>query len=208
MKFLRHLLADTRATSAAEFALVLPLTLLLLFGIIDVGRYAWQLNQYEKATQMAARMAVVTDVASQSLASSTLTYVGNTNCGATLRAGDAICANALGTIVCTNVRCDCTGNCPPNFSNGLTPGAMPRLIARVQQFQPRVAASQVRVEYRGSGIGFAGDPGKPEISPVVTVRILNAQYDAVTLSPMGGTVPLPDFSYSLTLEDGEGGLSG
>lgn len=198
---------NTRGTSAAEFALVLPAALLLLFGVIDVGRYAWQLNEYEKATQMATRMAVVTDVVSEGLADEDLTYVNSPACGPALVAGQRICAAALGTIICRANGCTCTGNCPTGFAS-VDDIAFGRIVDRVRQFQPRVTANQVAVEYRGSGIGFAGDPAKPEISPVVTVRILNAQYDAVTLSPLGGTVPLPDFSYSLTLEDGEGGLSG
>lgn len=202
-----HFVRNTRGTSAAEFALVLPAALLLLFGVIDVGRYAWQLNEYEKATQMATRMAIVTDVVSEGLASPTLTYVGSTACGNALVAGQRICAAALGTIICRANGCTCTGNCPTGFAS-VDAVAFGRIVDRVRQFQPRVTADQVAIEYRGSGIGFAGDPAKPEISPVVTVRILNAQYDAVTLSPLGGTVPLPDFSYSLTLEDGEGGLSG
>jgi Flp pilus assembly protein TadG len=202
-----RLARNTNGASAAEFALVLPAALIMLFGVIDVGRYAWQLNEYEKATQMATRMAVVTDVVSQGLADEDLTYVGSTACGSALVAGQRICAAALGTISCTSARCTCTGNCPTGFAT-VDATAFANIVNRVRQFQPRVAADQVVVEYRGSGIGFADDPNKPEISPVVTVRILDAQYDAVTLSPLGGTVPLPDFSYSLTLEDGDGGLSG
>lgn len=202
-----RLARDTNGASAAEFALVLPAALLMLFGIIDVGRYAWQLNEYEKATQMATRMAVVTNVVSEGLADADLTYVGSTDCGNALVAGQRICAAALGTITCTVAGCSCTGSCPTGFAT-VDADAMDLIVARVRQFQPRVTEDQVAIEYRGSGIGFAGDPAKPEISPIVTVRILNAQYDAVTLSPLGGTVPLPDFSYSLTLEDGEGGLSG
>ena len=55
------LIRDERGASAAEFALVLPLLLLLLFGIIDAGRLAWEFNRAEKATQVGARVAVVTD---------------------------------------------------------------------------------------------------------------------------------------------------
>ncbi len=202
-RFARIAARNTRAASAAEFAMVLPLALLLLFGIIDVGRYAWQLNEYEKATQMATRMAVVNNVVSLGLM--TETYVNKTTCneGAALNPGQRICAEALGTIICTSTGCTCTGNCPTGASNR-DGDAFDRIVARVQRFQPRVAASQVSVEYRGSGVGFAGDPNKPEIAPVVTVRVNNAQYEAITLSPIGGTVSLPDFSYSLTLEDGEG----
>lgn len=200
---LRGFLNDRMGSSAAEFALVLPAALLLLFGIIDVGRYAWQLNGYEKATQMGVRYAVVTDLVSGALADEDLTYVGDTSCGTTLSAGQRICAAALGDIVCGQNSCSCTGNCPPN-SAAIDSTAFGNIVARMQVFQPRIRAQDVTVEYKGSGIGFAGDPHKPEISPIVTVRINNARYDAITLSPIGGSVSLPDFSYSLTLEDGEG----
>lgn len=204
---LGRLVRNTIGSTAAEFALVLPAALLLLFGIIDVGRYAWQLNEYEKATQMATRMAVVTNVVSVGLAADDLTYVDDDACGDALNAGDRICSDALSPIICTLDGCACTGNCPDNYAE-LDPDAFGLIVDRVQQFQPRVADDQVSVEYRGSGIGYAGDPNKPEIAPVVTVRVNNAVYQAITLSPLGGTVPLPDFSYSLTLEDGEGSQSG
>ena len=35
--------------------------LILLFGIIDGGRFMWEATEAEKATQMGARMAVVTN---------------------------------------------------------------------------------------------------------------------------------------------------
>ena len=55
----RCLVADCRGASAAEFSLVLPLLILLLFGIIDAGRLLWEVNRAEKATQMGARYAIV-----------------------------------------------------------------------------------------------------------------------------------------------------
>ena len=60
---IRKLLQDRTASSAAEFALVLPLLLFLFFAIIDTGRFVWSSNRVEKAAQMGARMAVVTDFA-------------------------------------------------------------------------------------------------------------------------------------------------
>src|SRR3546814_11895431 len=47
--------------AAAEFALVLPLLLIFVLGTIDIGLYAWRINQAEKATQMGARWAVVNE---------------------------------------------------------------------------------------------------------------------------------------------------
>lgn len=184
---------------------MLPAALLMFFGVIDVGRYAWQLNEYEKATQMGARFAIVTDVASQALADEDLTFVGDNSCGSgTLVAGQTICADALGTIVCTSATCTLDGNFPDSWSSDVDATAFGNIVARMQTYQPRIAGADVSVEYRGSGLGFAGDPNKPEIAPIVTVRVNDAQYNPITLSPFGGSVPLPDFSYSLTLEDGEG----
>ena len=62
MSPVRPFLRDRSGAGAAEFALILPLFLLVLFGIIDAGRFAWAFNQAEKATQVGARLAVVTDV--------------------------------------------------------------------------------------------------------------------------------------------------
>ena len=57
---IRRLLLDRTASSAAEFAMVLPLLILFLFGIIDGGRYMWEVNKAEKATQAGARVAIAT----------------------------------------------------------------------------------------------------------------------------------------------------
>jgi hypothetical protein len=199
---------DQRAASAAEFALVLPAALILLFGIIDTGRYAWQLNEYEKATQMGARYAAVTNVVSQALADEDLTWVGENTCGGgTLVAGQTICAAALGTIICSSATCSHTGNFPAGWTANVNATAFGNIVGRMQRFQPRIAGGDVRVEYRGSGLGFAGDPNKPEVAPFVTVRVVNARYDSIALSLVGGSVPLPDFAYTLTLEDGEGAAS-
>lgn len=198
IKPLRSFCKSETAAGAAEFALVLPLALLLLFGIIDVGRYAWQLNEFEKATQMGVRFAVVTDPLTSELTDTTITYVGDTSCGDALRPGDRICAAAFESITCTSAGC----------SRGtLDSDAFSNLLARMQQYQPRIEATQVNVEYSGSGLGFAGDPKKPEVAPVVTIRIANASYDPISLSVFGGSVRLPDFSYSLTLEDAQGAAS-
>jgi hypothetical protein len=43
----------------------------------------------------------------------------------------------------------------------------------MQTIIPELNKANVRVEYSGSGLGFAGDPdtSRPEISPMVTVRL-------------------------------------
>src|SRR3954447_26276330 len=104
--FVHRLLRSTDASSAAEFGLVLPLFLVLLFGVIDAGRFMWESNEAEKATQVGARVAIVTNVLSSGLRDET--YAGKTVGGTTLAAGDTIPAAALGTMVCTSTGCNCT----------------------------------------------------------------------------------------------------
>ncbi len=51
-----------RGTTAVEFALVLPLLCLLLFGMVEMGRLLWTWNAAVEATRLGARLAVVCDV--------------------------------------------------------------------------------------------------------------------------------------------------
>lgn len=51
----RRLHSDRRGSIAAEFALVIPLLLLLSFGIIEFGRTMWVRNSLQSAVEDAAR---------------------------------------------------------------------------------------------------------------------------------------------------------
>jgi len=195
---------DRHAASAAEFALVLPLFLLFLLGTIDAGRFAWEFNRGEKATQTAARWAAVTNILEPGLADYSL--VGVDVGGTTLTQGDIVPADALGTISCTSAGCNCTGACdytPGTFDQN----AWDDLLARMQQIWPAVTAQNLVVEYRGSGLGFAGDPNGADISALVTVRLQNMQFFPLSLFLFTGNLSLPDFSYTLPMEDGDGEFS-
>lgn len=209
MRGLRLFAADRQGASAAEFALVLPLFLLFLFGLIDAGRYAWLLNELEKGTQAGARYAVVTDLVATGLNS--YNPVGFACPDGPVATADRICPGALGSITCRGsggVSCQCDrAPCP-----GAGPGnaaAFANIVARVSQLAPAVRAADVAVTYSGSGLGFAGDPavtdaGAPlsDIAPVVTVAVSGVEFRALVL--FGGTIDMPPVSASLTLEDGTG----
>ena len=94
-RIVRALLTDRRGASAAEFAIVLPLMLILLFGIIDAGRYAYSFNRAEKATQVGARFAVVTTPVAPGLAAFDFTTTG-------VAAGDPILRGTYGPLTCTS----------------------------------------------------------------------------------------------------------
>lgn len=187
---------------AAEFALIVPLFILLFVGVIDAGMFFYEVNRGEKATQIGARMAVVTaPVASQLTAAN---YVGATVGSTTLAQGDRIPATALGLLTCTgsssNAQCTCTTSpCPDAAADS---AKFDDLVGRMQQILPRIEASNLVVEYRGSGLGYAGNPNGMDISPLVTVRLTGMQFAPTLL--FGGTLTLPDFAYTLTMEDGQG----
>lgn len=197
---LRRLWSDQQG-AAAEFAMVLPVALIFLLGMIDAGRFLYEVNRGEKATQWGARFAVVTAPLAPELA--TEGYVGADIGGTILTQGDRIPAAALGLITCTDADCTCTTNpCPTVTLDSVRFAA---LLDRMQDFMPAIAADNLVVEYRGSGLGYAGDPNGMEIAPLVTVRISGVQFSPMIL--FGGTFTLPDFSYTLTMEDGQGTTS-
>lgn len=198
----RRFLTDTSGASAAEFALVLPLFLILILGTIDVGLYAWRLNQLEKAAQFAARFAVVTAPVAQGL--TTQNYTGSTACSPTLTAGDTICAAALSPTVCTDSgNCTCTGNCPGLARDATSFG---NVLARAKVMAPWLTASNLRVEYRGSGLGYAGDTGM-QIAPLVTVRLQGVSYSPISTFIFSSAIAMPNVERTLTMEDAQGTLS-
>ena len=199
----RNLLKSRSGASAAEFGLVLPLLIIFLLGIIDVGRFIWEYNRAEKATQAGARVAIVTQIIPQGVAD--FKYVGQTVGGVAYLQGDPLAASALGTVTCS--QSGGTLSCSCNNANGYCPslgtantGGFNAIVARMQAMYPRVTASNVAVEYRGSGVGYAGDPGGMDISPLVTVKLANVTFNPLFLFGLV-SFTMPEFDTSLTAED-------
>jgi hypothetical protein len=199
------LLDDDGGATAAEFVLVLPLLLMVIFGILDIAGYAWNMNMAQKATQFGARQAAVTDPVAPGLA--TQDYVGQVVNGVTLGQGDVIPKEALGLITCTSSSCAATTTPAP--TPGFNAYAFNQILNRMQGIDPAIQAGNVTIEYRGSGLGYAGDPSGMQISPLITVRISGTQQTPWQYMPwmgmiFGAAVPMPQASYTLTMEDGAG----
>lgn len=216
MTKLRNLLADPTGASAAEFALVLPLFLLLVFGTIDAGRFVWEYNRAEKATQVGARLATVTDPLDSGLRDED--YAGQSVGGVTIGVGDLIPAGALGSLRCTSTGCQCeTAPCPtPGTFNTTTFNNV--LVARMQQIYPEIEAENVVVRYKGSGFGYAGSATgggggggggateTMEISPLITVTLTGLQFRPISTLLLA-QMTMPAFSTTLTAEDASGQYS-
>lgn len=200
---LRDLRQDERGATTVEFILVLPLFILMTFGMIDVGGYAWRMNMAQKATQFGARVAVVTNPVAPGL--TTEDYVNKTVGGVTLAQGDVIPAAALGLITCNKTACTSTGSAPATL--GYSSSAFARILARMQGVEPSITSDNLVIEYRGSGVGYAGDPGGMQIAPLTTVRLQNMTYSPWMGLFFSGGIGLPQVSYTLTMEDAAGTYS-
>lgn len=201
MVTLRSLLSDTRAASAAEFALVLPLLILLLFGVIDAGRFMWEYNRAEKATQMGVRLAVVTDPVLNGLYGYSFAITGG------VPQGTAVPVANFTSAACTDTACTCVatsgGFCGATSFNST---AFTRLYTRMHSMYPAINAANVRVDYKNVGLGFAGNPDGPDVSPLVTVRLTGLHFHPITCFVFACSVTMPGFSSALTLEDASGSV--
>lgn len=199
MKISRRLWKSNYGAVGAEFAVVVPLLLMFIFGIIDVGRLMWTWNRAEKATQMGVRYAAVTDMASVGLGSYDFFSEG-------IARGQEIPETSFGGATCTSTGCTCkTGaTCPP--LGALAPG-FANTVAWMQRFMPGIQPANVEIEYSYSGIGYSGDPYGPDINPLITVRLVNMSFEPTLGYFWGASITMPPFASTLSMEDGSGTIS-
>ena len=204
MTLLTRLVRDRTAASAAEFALVLPLLMILLFGIIDAGRFLWEFNEAEKATQMGVRYAVATDPALSGLAG----YSFSTNASDLIPAGSTVPTANFTKAACTNTSCTCTsttgGFCA---TAGLNSTAFGNIVNRMALMYPPITNANVEVDYKNVGLGFAGNPDGADVSPLVTVKLRGLTFHPITCFVFACSFNMPDFSAALTAEDLSGSVA-
>jgi len=85
--------ADARGATAIEYAIILPVLLLLLLGITDLGRLMWVQGTLEYATAAAARCAAVDSVICGD-AASIQSYAASRAYGLNLSATDFVVTTA------------------------------------------------------------------------------------------------------------------
>jgi Flp pilus assembly protein TadG len=190
----------TAGSITTEFALVLPLLIIFLLGTIDAGRFLWTWNRAEKATQMGVRYAAATDMVAGGLASYDFYSEG-------IPRGDPIPQTSFGGATCTSTGCTCiSGEVCPDLG-ALSTVAYTNTVARMQAFMPGIQPANVVMRYDYSGIGYSGDPYGPDVNPLITVSLVNMTFRPSLAYLFGGTLSLPPFASTLTMEDGTGAIS-
>ncbi|MGJ8585781.1 MAG: TadE/TadG family type IV pilus assembly protein [Marinosulfonomonas sp.] len=197
----RRFVQEENGTTLVELGIVLPIFLLIFFGLIDFGRFGSEYVMAEKAMERAARIAVVRPPACAGVPTINLRgpVAPNTvapRFGTKCSAGPNICANA-GTITCSGNAGD------PTVSE---------IWSAISGLLPRSATeANLSISYTAdSQLGFLGGP----YVPVVTVELQNLNFQFT--SPLGGlaamagspntnipgsTLPFPAMSVSLPAED-------
>lgn len=203
LHLVRRVLGDRTAASAAEFALVLPLLLLFIFGIIDVGRLMWEWNRAEKATQMGVRFAAVTDVVPSGLVDYDFTTQTGVLQGAPV--SSALFPGVTCTGSATTAACTCKGTCVFPLTSNST--AFNNIVTRMSRIEGKITPANVVIDYDYSGLGFAGNPYGADVAPIVTVRIRDMEFESIVGQLFGAVLDKEGFASSLTLEDGTGSAS-
>lgn len=194
------LLADDSGTTLVEFAIVLPIFLLLFLGTIDFGRFGAEYMMAQKAMQLAARTAAVRPAACAGVP--TVNLRGATPAGTTPPRFGTVCSAAA--TVCVNPG---TISCAGNVSNP----TVAEIWGAVSPILPNGATPAnllFRYDY-DPDLGFLGGP----YVPIVTVEIQNLNFQFATPlgalalvagsgpTSLGAAIPFPPMSNSLPAED-------
>ncbi len=175
--------------SLAEFALILPLLMLLTFGMLETGFLLWQIQQGEIAAKRAVRLASTRAL---------LAPGAFGDCGPSTptnaQAGQE-CALLVGGDL--SLWATCRGNGTGGAACGPDIAA---LVTEIGRFYPRAEPENIVIEFHGAGLGFQG-LGHPV--PLITVKFENVQYEWITLGALAGltNITLPDMSASAAAED-------
>jgi Flp pilus assembly protein TadG len=177
-----RLLFDDRGGVAVEFVALLPAFVFLTFFIFEIGIAVFLVGTVEKAAQLGARLAVVSNFAVTNLAP------GNRN------------QVAMNAVPGQNCPAACVGF-PTRFCDGGTSADcdaadFTAIFTRMDNIAGLLQPSNVTVTYQYIGLGFAGGP----IVPRVTVTVRNVPYGLFMTAVMNGFVRLATGNPNATLD--------
>lgn len=185
MRFWSHIKRFKRNEDGAilvELALVMPVFLLLFFGLIDFSRVGFSYVMAGKATERAVRQAVVRAPLCLGVPK---TNLRGTNGDTSLRFGNS--CNIAGDL--------CHSAATVSCSLDVSTAGGADIWAEIAPLMPTNATpANLQISYQyDSDLGFLGGP----YTPIVTVEIQNLNFEFVT--PLGALVTLAGVSGSQTV---------
>lgn len=186
---MRNVLTDRKGTSSVEFAMVMMVLFLFVFGIVDAARMMWHWNAAAKAVHWGTRFAVVNDPADDGMS--------NIDCLIAAGGNGVVCPASTmpNPVVCTQSGCT-------NGIGTFDSAAFTATVNEMRRIYDRITAADVRIEYTHIGLGFSGNPYGSDIVPLTTVSLTGMVFNFVTPGLSGIiSVNLPNFRTSMTGED-------
>jgi Flp pilus assembly protein TadG len=208
LRFLR----EQSGAAMVEMTIVVMLLFTLVLGFVDFGYAFYQWNAANKAVQVGARLAAVSDPVTVGITEETASPPEGK------APGDPV--DNDGTTyhyVCTNAGCECaTGRtCMgeeeafdlANFTliyagdDGLCQDTVAPGRPGMCDFFPALQEDEVQIEYVATGLGYWTRPGGPV--PTIRVSIINRTFDFFFLSGLLSFTPItmPDMLSTITGED-------
>ncbi|EJL25247.1 TadE-like protein [Caulobacter sp. AP07] len=169
-----RLVREQRGTTAVEFGLVCLVFVSMLLGVVDMGRLAWRINTAKAATREGVRLAVVSPIIA--------TYMANYDGSATLGGGQVVPDMAFR---CTGAGSTCTQIVGSGGSPGFDTTTFNAVLAKMQAYDPDIAAANVVITYRHVGLGKVGNPYAPDMEPLVTVSLTGVTFQSAALQIFG-----------------------
>lgn len=158
-----------------EFALTLPLFLLVVFAVMEVCLVILDYSRANEVTRELARIAIVHDPVC-----------------------DIFTAGSGCTLVCPSTA---TVTVPlPDDCAGSTATTGCRMMDSAAKFIPDISADQIELTYSCSS---AGAPNRPDLLPLVTVALRDLEHDMILPDFLGieSTISIPGFAVTRIGED-------
>jgi hypothetical protein len=197
--------ADRSGAVIVEMAIALPLLLILLLGFVDFGYAFYQWNAGNKAVQVGARLARISDPVATDIATVVKTLPTGKSPGDPVAPDTyhfTCSADSSGAALCTycdeNDKCSTSGSSQTAFDliydgDATRPG--------MHAFLPTLAKSEVHIEYVATGLDFWTRPDGPV--PTIRVSIVNHPFQFFFLGGLLGfaNITMPNMLSTVTGED-------
>ena len=205
-RFLKEFARETRGTSLIEFALLGFLLFSLTGGAIDFSLAFYQWNSVNKAVQLGARLAAVSDPVCEDVSTET-GQQNNDPLGSpfppfyewvyTGSGGGSCSSGDVDPVAVTNIIRG-RGSTTCKVDDGREPGMCDISFVEITE-------ENVIITYTSTGLGYVGRPLGPV--PTITVEVTGLNFNFMLLNGFGlGPIAMPRMHTTVTGEDLKSGV--